>query len=133
MKQNEELAGVLNSGHTRRTAPVIRVAEVNGEDLPVAFSTWCPMAIAGIGSQRDTLMSRSIIISLRRNLPDETVTRLPFDLHGQLLRMFVHQVLHRFNVADTQHTFRLLIRRFEVGRSGNQLVEFSSTWASGNR
>jgi len=86
MKQNEELAGVLNSGHTRRTARVIRVQEVNGEHLPTAFSTWCPMAIAGIGSQRDTLMSRSIIISLRRKLPDESVQRLPFDLHAQLLR-----------------------------------------------
>jgi putative DNA primase/helicase len=87
MKQNEELAGVLNSGHTRRTARVIRVSEVNGEHLPTAFSTWCPMAIAGIGSQRDTLMSRSVIISLRRKLPSETVTRLPYDLHGQLLRI----------------------------------------------
>ncbi len=85
MKQNEELTGVLNSGHTRRTARVIRVAEVNGEHLPVAFSTWCPMVIAGIGSQRDTLMSRSVIISLRRKLPSETVTRLPINLHDQLL------------------------------------------------
>ena len=33
MKQNEELAGVLNSGHTRRTARVIRVSEVNGVHL----------------------------------------------------------------------------------------------------
>jgi hypothetical protein len=66
---------------------VIRVSEVNGEHLPTAFSTWCPMAIAGIGSQRDTLMSRSVIISLRRKLPSETVTRLPFDLHEQLLRL----------------------------------------------
>jgi len=87
MKHNEELAGVLNSGHTRRTARVIRVAEVNGEHLPTPFSTWCSMAIAGIGSQRDTLMSRSVIISLRRKLPSETVARLPYDLHGQLLTL----------------------------------------------
>lgn len=87
MRQNEELAGILNSGHTRRTARIIRVVEVKGEHLPTAFSTWCPIAIAGIGGQRDTLMSRSIIIGLRRKLPDETVERLPFDLHAQLLRM----------------------------------------------
>ena len=86
MTQNEELAGVLNSGHTKRTARVIRVTEVKGEHLPVAFSTWCAMAIAGIGAQRDTLMSRSIVIGLRRRLPDEPVDRLPFDLHQQLLR-----------------------------------------------
>lgn len=87
MRQNEELAGVLNSGHTRRTARVIRVQEVNGEHLPVPFSTWCPMVIAGIGSQRDTLMSRSIVIGLRRKLPEESVQRLPLDLHAQLLRI----------------------------------------------
>lgn len=87
MAQNEELSGVLNSGHTHRTARVIRVTEVKGEHLPVAFSTWCAMAIAGIGTQRDTLMSRSIIIGLRRRLPDEPVERLPFDLHQRLLRI----------------------------------------------
>lgn len=87
MSQNEELAGVLNSGHTRRTARVIRVTEIKGEHLPVAFSTWCAMAIAGIGGQRDTLMSRSIVIGLRRRLPDEPVDRLPFDLHARLLRI----------------------------------------------
>jgi len=87
MRQNEDPAGILNSGHTRRTARVIRVQEVNGEHVPTPFSTWCPMAIAGIGSQRDTLMSRSIVIGLRRKLPEETVARLPFELHGQMLRV----------------------------------------------
>lgn len=87
MRTNEELTGILNSGHTRRTARIIRVVDVQGELTPVAFSTWCPIAIAGIGGQRDTLMSRSIIIALRRKLPDEAVTRLPFDLHRQLHRI----------------------------------------------
>jgi hypothetical protein len=32
-------------------------------------------------------MSRSIVIGLRRRLPDEPVKRLPFDLHPQLLRI----------------------------------------------
>jgi hypothetical protein len=80
MRQDEELAGILNSGHTKRTARVIRVQEVNGELRPTLFSTWCPMIIAGIGSQRDTLMSRSIVIGLRRKLTHETVHRLPMDL-----------------------------------------------------
>ncbi|TQM92446.1 DUF3631 domain-containing protein [Roseinatronobacter monicus] len=87
MKANEELAGILNSGHTHRTANVLRTVEVKGELVPAKFSTWCPMVIAGIGTQRDTLMSRSIIIGLRRKLPDETVERLPFDLHRQLHRI----------------------------------------------
>jgi putative DNA primase/helicase len=87
MRQDEELAGILNSGHTRRTARVIRVQEVGGELKPTLFSTWCSMVIAGIGSQRDTLISRSIIIALRRKLAHETVARLPIDLHERSVRL----------------------------------------------
>lgn len=85
MKQDDELAGIINSGHSRRQARVIRVVERNGELVPVMFSTWCAMAIAGIGSQRDTIMSRSVIISLRRRLSSESAERLPFDLHERSL------------------------------------------------
>ena len=84
MKEDQELSGILNSGHTRRTARVIRVVDRGGELVPVLFSTWSPMVIAGIGDQRDTLMSRSIVIGLARKLPDETVERLPIDLHEQM-------------------------------------------------
>jgi hypothetical protein len=52
MKDDQELAGILNSGHTRRTARVVRVQEVNGVHTPTMFSTWAAMVIAGIGSQR---------------------------------------------------------------------------------
>jgi len=43
------------------------------------------MVVAGIGDQRDTLTSRSIVIGLRRKLPTETVERLPSDLFERLL------------------------------------------------
>jgi hypothetical protein len=87
MKADDEMAGILNSGHTRRMANVVRVQEKNGELTPVQFSTWCPMVIAGIGTQRDTLMSRSVLIGLRRKLPHERVARLPFDLHERSVRL----------------------------------------------
>jgi hypothetical protein len=87
MKQDEELAGILNSGHTKRTAKVLRVVDKGGDLVPVMFSTWSAMVIAGIGAQRDTLMSRSVVISLRRRLPDEAVNRLPFDLHDRMTRV----------------------------------------------
>jgi putative DNA primase/helicase len=87
MRQDDELAGILNSGHTKRTARVIRVVDVRGELIPTLFSTWCPMVIAGIGGQRDTLMSRSIIIGLRRKLGHEAVNRMPFDLHDRCTRI----------------------------------------------
>jgi putative DNA primase/helicase len=67
---NEELRGILNSGH-RRNAGVIRV---DGENLePRILSTWGAAAIAGIGSLPDTIEDRSHVIRLRRRRPDEHV------------------------------------------------------------
>ncbi|MDX8383523.1 MAG: DUF3631 domain-containing protein, partial [Ghiorsea sp.] len=80
MKNNDEVAGVINSGHTKPTAFVVRC---DGDDSePKQFSTWCPKVIAGIGSQRDTLEDRSIIFPLRRKLPHERVKRLRLDRGG---------------------------------------------------
>ena len=55
---NEDLRGVLNSGHSQATAYVIRTV---GEDHePRRFGTWAPKAIALIGSLPATLADRSI-------------------------------------------------------------------------
>jgi putative DNA primase/helicase len=74
---NEDLRGLLNSGHTRATAYVIRNVPA-GEKAwqPKRFSTWCPIAIAGIGGLPDTVEDRSITIRMRRKLRSEKVERL---------------------------------------------------------
>jgi hypothetical protein len=122
VKSNEELAGILNSGHTRHTANVLRTVEVKGELVPAKFSTWSAMVIAGIGTQRDTLMSRSIIIGLRRKLPDETVKRLPFDLHCQLTN-FRRRALRW--AAD--HSFRIEAMEIEPPSCGNDRLQDNFT------
>jgi putative DNA primase/helicase len=73
---NEELRGLLNSGHTRVAANVIRNVEVNGRHKPHRFSTWTPKAIATIQQLADTLEDRSIIIQLRRKPKAMRMTRL---------------------------------------------------------
>jgi len=75
-KDNDELRGILNSGHTRDTAQVIRAVEVNGDFEPRVYSTWAPKALAGIGHLPATIESRSIILRMRRALPGEVVERL---------------------------------------------------------
>jgi putative DNA primase/helicase len=69
LRGNDELRGVLNSGHTRQTAFVLRC--VGDEAEPKRFSTWGPKAVAGIGELPATLADRSLPIRLRRALPDE--------------------------------------------------------------
>lgn len=73
-RENEELRGVINSGHTRQSAYVIRT--VGDDHEPRQFSTWGAKAISGIGHLAETIMDRAVILELRRKLPSETVQRL---------------------------------------------------------
>jgi putative DNA primase/helicase len=70
--ENEELRGILNSGH-HRGGQVIRTV---GDDFEArAFSTHCPVAIAQIGKLPDTLADRSVHISMKRRAAGEAVAR----------------------------------------------------------
>ena len=67
---NEDLRALLNSGY-KRGATVPRC--VGPKHDVVDFSVFCPTALAGIGDLPDTVMSRSIIIRMRRRAPHESV------------------------------------------------------------
>ena len=76
MRENEELRGLLNCGHTRESAYTVRV--VGDDHTPKKFNVWGAKAIAGIGHLADTLMDRAVTLELRRKLPHETVERLRY-------------------------------------------------------
>lgn len=76
MKENEELRGLLNAGHTRESAYVVRL--VGEAHSPARFNVWGAKALAGIGHLADTLMDRAVVLELRRKLPAETVDRLRY-------------------------------------------------------
>ena len=69
MRDNEELRGLINSGHTRDSAFIGRVVGDNHE--PKLFSTWCAKALSGIGHLPETIESRAIILKMRRKLKGE--------------------------------------------------------------
>lgn len=76
MRDNEELRGIINAGHTRDSAYVVRTV---GEDFtPTRFSVWGAKALAGIGHLADTLMDRAIVLELRRKLSHENTERLRY-------------------------------------------------------
>jgi len=107
LKRNDELRGVLNSGHRKATASVLRL---DGDDhVPRTFGTWAPTAIAMIGSLPDTLADRSIEIRLRRRLASEPLTRFRADRAtdlAQLARMVINQ--SRYNEGITKFLHRYL-------------------------
>jgi len=75
IEDRNDYNGILNSGHTRGAAIIVRARKSGDDYVPMTYSTWAPIVIAKIGKLSATLASRSIIIPMRRKRPSETVTR----------------------------------------------------------
>lgn len=71
-KDNEDLRGLLNAGW-RRGAKTYRCA-MNGRKVELeAYEAFSAVALAGLGNLPDTILTRSIIVRMRRRAPDEWV------------------------------------------------------------
>jgi hypothetical protein len=71
-KDNEDIRGLLNAGHRRGATTgrcVVRGNQVFTEELPA----YAAVALAGLGWLPDTLLSRSVIIRMRRRHAGEPV------------------------------------------------------------
>jgi hypothetical protein len=78
---NEEIRALLNAGHRKGAVAgrcVVRGKIVETEEIP-AYSA---LAMAGLGWLPDTLMSRSVIIRMRRRRADEKVQPFRLRQHG---------------------------------------------------
>jgi putative DNA primase/helicase len=74
LSEREELRGILNTGHDRLGAEVIRCVGDDAE--PRRFATWAPVALAAIGKIHDTLSDRSVVIGMKRRTAEESVAPL---------------------------------------------------------
>jgi len=73
----EDLRALLNAGH-RRGATIPRCV---GKSMDVKrFPVYAALALAGLGDLPDTLMSRSVIVRMRRRAPGEDVEPFRFRL-----------------------------------------------------
>ncbi len=70
----EALRGILNSGHRRGGSATLSIPSGDGWEA-AAFDVFSPKAIAGIGKLPDTVVDRSIAITLRRRNAAEPVGR----------------------------------------------------------
>jgi len=71
-KDNEDIRGMLNAGHRRGAVAgrcVVRGKIVETEELPA----YCAVALAGLNDLPDTIMSRSVVVRMRRRAPSEQV------------------------------------------------------------
>lgn len=109
LQGNDELRGILNAGYNRKTAYVVRVANLpwtrhksktisatpaadhsasrtsqDGTRL-ARFSCWCPKVIAAIGRLPETLADRCIVIGMQRKALRDECERIR-NLDGSPLR-----------------------------------------------
>lgn len=71
-KDNEDVRGMLNAGHRRGATAgrcVVRGKIVETEELPA----YCAVALAGLNDLPDTIMTRSVVVRMRRRSPTERV------------------------------------------------------------
>lgn len=71
-KDNEDIRGMLNAGHRKGAMAgrcVMRGKVVETEELPA----YCAVALAGLDDLPDTIMTRSVVVRMRRRAPDEHV------------------------------------------------------------
>jgi hypothetical protein len=129
LQGNEELRGILNSGYSRKTAYVVRVASRFTEfNLPtparlsattdlgdneaiagaggtrlVRFSCWCPKIMAAIGRLPETLADRCIVVRMQRKMATETCEPLRNLEAGPLRRQCARFVQdHAEEIAGAQ-------------------------------
>ncbi len=80
-RENEEIRGLLNAGHRRGAVAgrcVVRGKVIETEEIP-AYSA---IALAGLGDLPDTLLSRSVVVRMRRRAPREEVEAFRRRVHG---------------------------------------------------
>lgn len=80
-KDNEDVRGMLNAGHRRGATAgrcIIRGKNVETEELPA----YCAVALAGLDDLPDTIMTRSIIVRMRRRAPHEHVEPWRLRING---------------------------------------------------
>lgn len=71
-KDNEEIRGLLNAGHRRGAVAgrcVVRGKTIETEEIP-AYSA---VALAGLGWLPETILSRSIVVRMKRRRKDQTI------------------------------------------------------------
>jgi hypothetical protein len=71
-KDNEEVRALLNAGHRRGAVAgrcVVHGKTVLTEEIPA----YCAVALAGLGWLPETILSRSIIVQMRRRAPNEQI------------------------------------------------------------
>jgi hypothetical protein len=90
-RENEEIRGLLNAGHRRGAVAgrcAVRGKEIVTEEIPA----YAAVALAGLGWLPDTIMTRSVVIRMRRRRTDEKVEPFRRRVHASEGHEICHQI-----------------------------------------
>jgi hypothetical protein len=79
-KEHEELRGLLNAGH-RRSGVAYRCVGQGTHQTVAEFPAYAAVALAGLGQLPDTILTRSVVIRMRRRGPGEHIEPYRARLH----------------------------------------------------
>jgi len=101
-RENEEIRGLLNAGY-RKHSKAGRCA-IKGRDIVTEeISAYCAVAFAGLGNLPETILSRSIVIRMRRRKTAEKLERFrrrEILEHGNRLRDRLSDWVSEISSAD---------------------------------
>jgi hypothetical protein len=98
---SEDLRGIINNGHRAGMDYIICVPPKWDRQ---AFPVYAPIALAGIGHLPDTVVDRSVLITMRRQAPGERAEQFRRRPHeppgielGERLAAWVEEISHRLD------------------------------------
>jgi hypothetical protein len=101
-KEHEEIRGLLNAGH-RKGAVAGRCVPRGNVIVTEEIPAYAAVALAGLGALPDTIMSRAVIIHMRRRAPGERIEPYRPRIHapegeglGEMLGDWLSQVHPRY-------------------------------------
>jgi hypothetical protein len=103
-RENEEIRGLLNAGY-RKHSKAGRCAIKGKEIVTEEISAYCAVAFAGLGNLPETILSRSIVIRMRRRKTAEKLERFRRRAlleQGNSLRDQLFMWLEELSNADAQ-------------------------------
>jgi hypothetical protein len=100
---NEDLRALINGGH-HRGAVVTRVTARDDEFAVEEFSSFCAVALAGIGKLPETIRTRAISINMRKRAPNEEVEQFRFRMeHAQAIPIGEHLAQWADRIRESLH------------------------------
>ena len=93
-KDNEDVRGFINAGYRKHSKYGRCVGNKSGQFTTEDIPAFCAVAVAGLGNLPDTILSRSVIVRMKRRAPHEAIEPFrvsKFEAEASAIRQHIEQ------------------------------------------